>query len=69
MEAGRYAGRIEYSRQEGDQLRVDGTPTFYANGKKLFNGLRRLPNSDDFKTLVDSIIAHSPPQPSRPTHH
>ncbi len=60
METGRFAGRIEYSRQEGDQLLVDGTPTFYANGKKLFNGFRRLPNSDDFKTLVDTIIAHSP---------
>jgi protein-disulfide isomerase len=69
MEAGRYAARIEFSRQEGDQLLVDGTPTFYANGKKLFTGLRRLPNSDDFKTLVDSIIAHSPPQPPRPMHH
>jgi len=70
MEAGRFAGRIEYSRQEGDQLLVDGTPTFYANGKKLFTNFRRLPNSDDFKSLVDSIIAHSPPQPrTRPTHH
>jgi protein-disulfide isomerase len=70
MEAGRFAGRIEYSRQEGEQQLVDGTPTFYANGKKLFSNLRRLPNSDDFKTLVDSIIARSPPQPrTRPTHH
>jgi protein-disulfide isomerase len=61
MEAGRFAGRVEYSRQEGDRLAVDGTPTFYANGTKLFTNLRRLPNSDDFKTLVDSIIAHAPP--------
>src|SRR6266571_1767901 len=53
MEAGRYASRIEYSRQEGDQRMVDGTLTFYANGTKLFNSLRRLPNSDDFKTLVE----------------
>ena len=60
MEAGRFAGRIEFSRQEGDQLLVDGTPTFYANGTKLFPNLRRLPNSDDFKALVDSIIAHRP---------
>ena len=65
MEAGRYAGRIEYSRQEGDQLLVDGTPTFYANGTKLFPKLRRLPNSDDFKTLVDSLIAHAPPKPRK----
>jgi len=48
---------------------VDGTPTFYANGTKLFNGLRRLPNSDDFKTLVDSIVAHTPQPRARPTRH
>lgn len=53
MEAGRYAARIEFSRQEGDQLLVDGTPTFFANGKKL--NFRRLPTSDDFKAVVDSI--------------
>ncbi len=64
MESGRYAGRIEYSRQEGEQRLVDGTPTFFANGTKLFPTLRRLPNSDDFKSLVDSIIAHSPPKPA-----
>ncbi len=58
MEAGRYAQRIEFSRQEGDKLLVDGTPTFYANGKKL--EFRRLPGSDDFKALADSILAHRP---------
>jgi protein-disulfide isomerase len=63
MEAGRYAQRIEFSRQEGDQLLVDGTPTFFANGKKL--DFRRLPGSDDFKAIADSIIAHSPPKPLR----
>jgi len=61
MEAGRYAQRVEFSRQEGDQRLVDGTPTFFANGKKL--DFRRLPGSDDFKVIVDSIIAHSPPKP------
>jgi protein-disulfide isomerase len=55
MESGRYAQRIEYSRQEGDSAQVDGTPTFYLNGKKL--NFRRLPTSDDFKALVDSAIA------------
>jgi protein-disulfide isomerase len=55
MESGRYAQRIEFSRQEGDQMVVDGTPTFYLNGKKL--NFRRLPTSDDFKALVDSAIA------------
>jgi protein-disulfide isomerase len=60
MESGRFAARIEFSRQEGDQRVVDGTPTFFANGTKLFTNLRRLPNSDDFKRLADSIIARSP---------
>ncbi len=58
MKDGRYAQRIEFSRQEGDQVLVDGTPTFFANGKKL--NFRRLPTSDDFKAVVDSIIASSP---------
>jgi protein-disulfide isomerase len=65
MEAGRYAQRIEFSRQEGEQILVDGTPTFYLNGKKL--NFRRLPTSDDFKAVVDSAIAASPPKP-RPSH-
>jgi protein-disulfide isomerase len=61
MEAGQFAQRIEFSRQEGDQVLVDGTPTFYVNGKKL--DFDRLPTSDDFKKLADSVIAHSPPRP------
>ena len=60
MEKGQFAARIEFSRQEGDQKLVDGTPTFYANGTKL--AFRRLPGSDDFKAIVDSIIA----RPARP---
>lgn len=53
MQSGQFAARIEFSRQEGDRLLVDGTPTFFVNGQKL--SFRRLPNSDDFKALVDSI--------------
>jgi protein-disulfide isomerase len=60
MEAGRYAARIEFSRQEGDQRLVNGTPTFFANGQQVFTQLRRLPNSDDFKKLADSIITRAP---------
>jgi protein-disulfide isomerase len=54
MESGRYASRIEFSRQEGEQRLVDGTPTFYFNGVK-YNGRN---NSDAFKAAVDSVIAH-----------
>lgn len=54
MESGRYAARIEFSRQEGIQRMVDGTPTFYFNGRK-YTGQRV--NSDAFKALTDSLIA------------
>lgn len=64
MQEGRYAQRIEFSRQEGDQQLVDGTPTFFANGTKL--NFRRLPTSDDIKAVVDSIIRVSPPKPRAP---
>ena len=64
MQSGRFAQRIEFSRQEGEHLQVDGTPTFFANGTKLFTTLRRLPSSDDFKSLVDSITAHSSQKPA-----
>ncbi|HEY7193535.1 MAG TPA: thioredoxin domain-containing protein [Gemmatimonadales bacterium] len=67
MQAGKYAQRVEYSRQEGDSLRVAGTPTFFVNGKQM--EFRRLPTSDDFKVLVDSVIAHSPPAPKRSDRH
>jgi protein-disulfide isomerase len=57
MQTGRFASRIEFSRQEGLTQLVDGTPTFYINGKK-FSGPRA--TSDAFKAIVDSIIAHQP---------
>lgn len=53
MESGRYASRIEFSRQEGEQRLVNGTPTFYINGVK-YTGRN---NSDAFKAAVDSAIA------------
>jgi len=54
MKSGRFASRIEFSRQEGLSKLVDGTPTFYINGKK-FDGPRA--NSDVFKSIADSILA------------
>lgn len=65
MTAGRYASRIEFSRQEGDRLLVNGTPTFFINGKE-FKGSRA--TSDAFKAIADSIIAHTPPKPRAPAH-
>jgi protein-disulfide isomerase len=49
MQSGRYASRIEFSRQEGEQRLVDGTPTFYINGVK-YTGRN---NSDAFKAAVE----------------
>jgi protein-disulfide isomerase len=57
MKSGRYAARIEFSRQEGLQRLVDGTPTFYINGRK-FGGPRA--TSDAFKAIVDSLAAAAP---------
>ena len=56
MSAGRFASRIEFSRQEGLQRNVNGTPTFYVNGTELRTG-SRMPSSDDFKRLADSLTA------------
>lgn len=56
MASGRFASRIEFSRQEGLQRNVNGTPTFFLNGTELRTG-SRLPNSDDFKRVVDSLTA------------
>jgi protein-disulfide isomerase len=49
----RYAGRIEYSHQAGVALGVNGTPTFFVNGRALDN--RKFASSDDFQHLVDSL--------------
>ena len=53
MESGRYASRIEFSRQEGEQRLVNGTPEFFINGVK-YAGRN---NSDAFKAAVDSAAA------------
>ena len=53
MASGRHAGRIEASRLEGEQRRVQGTPTFFVNGRQYY-GSR---SSDAFKALADSLLA------------
>ena len=53
VEGQRYAGRIEASYQEGEARDVQGTPTFFVDGRK-FKGS---PTSDALKALVDSLIA------------
>lgn len=55
MDSQRYAGRVEASHQEGAALGVNGTPTFFVNGRELDG--RRFGNSDAFKTLVDSLTS------------
>ena len=53
MERGGHAGRIEASRLEGERLGVNGTPSFFVNGRR-FAGRS---TSDEFKRIVDSLIA------------
>lgn len=48
MASGRYAGRIQASLEEGERVHVNGTPTFYINGRMV----QGVPNSDEFKELV-----------------
>jgi protein-disulfide isomerase len=54
MASQRYAGRIEASHEEGQARGVNGTPTFFVNGREKtdFNL-----SSDRFQQVVDSAIA------------
>jgi protein-disulfide isomerase len=51
MDGQRYAGRIQASLEEGGRAGVQGTPSFFVNGKR-FEGRA---TSDAFKALVDSL--------------
>lgn len=55
MDGQRYAGRIQASLQDGEAAGVQGTPTFFVNGKR-FGGNA---TSDAFKALVDSLTRRS----------
>jgi protein-disulfide isomerase len=60
MQSGRYAGRIEASRQEAERLGVGGTPAFFVDGRHLQGG--GVPNSDEIKRLVDQALAGRAPR-------
>ena len=49
----RYAGRIQASYEEGEARGVQGTPTFFIDGRKYQGS----PNSDAFQKVVDSLLA------------
>ena len=54
VDAHRYDGRIEASKQQGLALGVGGTPTFFINGRmKTDNNI----SSDRFQQIADSVIA------------
>lgn len=54
MDAQRYAGRLEASHQEGAARGVNGTPTFFVNGR--LHDFPRGATSDAFQAVVDSIL-------------
>ena len=51
VDSQRYAGRIQASVAEGEARGVNGTPSFFVNGRR-YDGR---PTSDDFQRLVDSL--------------
>ncbi len=52
MRSARYAGRIQFSVEEGNRLGVNSTPTFFVNGQPQ---PPRNVTYDRLKTLVDSL--------------
>ncbi len=57
--------KIARDVDDGDLLRVDGTPTFFLNGFKISNP-RTL---DEFKALVDAALAKAPLAQPTPEYH
>lgn len=53
IQSQRYAGRIAASYLEGSQVGVNGTPTFFVNGRQYTGHA----TSDGFKAYVDSLLA------------
>jgi protein-disulfide isomerase len=54
LDSHRYDGRLEASKAQGEALGVNGTPTFFVNGRmKTDNNI----SSDRFQQIVDSAIA------------
>jgi protein-disulfide isomerase len=49
--------RIEANKCEGERLGVDGTPTFFVNGRKLPEPVLAY---DDIRRIVDSVTALRP---------
>jgi protein-disulfide isomerase len=45
--------QIEANRCSGEKLRIDGTPTFFVNGRQLAG----IPAYDDLARIVDSVAA------------
>lgn len=52
MESDRLAELIETDKEEGGRLGVDGTPTFFINGKRIV-GTRPL---SEFKQIIDDVL-------------
>jgi protein-disulfide isomerase len=53
MDSQRYAGRIQASFEEGEARGVQGTPTFFIDGRRYLGNA----TSDALKAVVDSLVA------------
>jgi protein-disulfide isomerase len=50
-DSGKYQATVQQEKNQGDQLGLQGTPTFYVNGKLL----SYLPTPQQFASLIDSL--------------
>lgn len=53
-------GRVLADKALGDSLGINGTPTFFVNGRRLAD----VPSFDEFRHIVDSIAPAPPPGPA-----
>jgi protein-disulfide isomerase len=59
LDSQRYDGRLAASKAQGEALGVNGTPTFFVNGRmKMDNNI----SSDRFLQIADSVAAASRPR-------
>ncbi len=51
FDGGKYTQAVKQETQQGQQLGIRATPTFFINGQRITN----LPTADDFGRMIDSL--------------